>query len=573
VGSESAAGVTAVDLLSFTATGDGPAVKVAWETAQEVENAGFNLYRAPTREGPFTKLNEKLIPGTSFLLVGDTYTYSDTRVIPWELYYYKLEDVDIHGIVTSHGPICVDWDGDGMPDDWEIAHGLNPRVNDVGLDPDRDGVTNLMEYKRGTDPLNPATSGIPDGWDLTRDRVKGVSSYLLGPGVTVIASDETGITLELDTEGIVSEKVQVGDTIYDRIRIPSYIHGYTHEPGKPELPVKGILLDLPEGASASLRVGQSDTKSYPWILVYPAPERVGDTREGMGRVSEVFALDQVTYATDAFYPGAVASLGETFTFRDERKLQLLFYPVSFNPVTRELLQYTKIRVRVDYEQQSLLKRVVAAFEPAGGVSGASGRHLSAWSPPSSDPAYRVLVANEGIYRLTSAWFTAQGLDPSGIDLSQVRLYNEGQEVALAVTAGDAIEFYGKAPSSSYSKYAKYNVYWLTTSGGSGSPKRMAELLGTPGGGTVPATHTATVHYEENHWYWLGAPGDESLERWFFYPFVLGSGIQGGGGAVDFTLTLPGVSGSGTLAIRLGGAYDTNHEVTVAVNGTPMGSIT
>jgi hypothetical protein len=53
---EAAPLVTAIDLLSFTATGDGPAVEVSWETAQEIDNLGFNLYRGPSREGPFTKL-------------------------------------------------------------------------------------------------------------------------------------------------------------------------------------------------------------------------------------------------------------------------------------------------------------------------------------------------------------------------------------------------------------------------------------------------------------------------------------------------------------------------------------
>jgi hypothetical protein len=49
-----------------------------------------------------------------------------------------------------------DWDGDGLPDAWEIAHGLDPYskegMNGATADPDGDGLSNLMEYALGLDP-------------------------------------------------------------------------------------------------------------------------------------------------------------------------------------------------------------------------------------------------------------------------------------------------------------------------------------------------------------------------------------------------------------------------------------
>lgn|SRR5574341_98627 len=62
-----------------------------------------------------------------------------------------------------------DYDCDGLPDAWELAHGLDPRwAGDALLDSDHDGLTNLMELRLGTDPRNPDTDGdgVSDGDEL-----------------------------------------------------------------------------------------------------------------------------------------------------------------------------------------------------------------------------------------------------------------------------------------------------------------------------------------------------------------------------------------------------------------------
>ena len=57
------------------------------------------------------------------------------------------------------GPL--DTDGDGLPDAWELANGLDSRSangdNGASGDPDRDGMTNAQEFLSGTDPRNPSS--------------------------------------------------------------------------------------------------------------------------------------------------------------------------------------------------------------------------------------------------------------------------------------------------------------------------------------------------------------------------------------------------------------------------------
>jgi hypothetical protein len=609
--------ITAIDLLSFTATGQDGSVKVAWETAQEINNMGFHLYQATSPHGPFSRLTDKLIPGSRLSVKGSSYVYEDTHVTQGTLYYYKLEDLDLNGTRTWHGPICVDWDGDGMPDDWEIIHGLDPRSDDSLLDLDGDGLTNLEEYELGTDPLNPDTDGdgIPDG-EESRKREPGEITVgrTLTQGVQIIESDAEGITLELLTDSFEARTVQAEGQEFERLRITEYIHGSTGEVGKPELPMKGILLDIPEGNSATLTVIQTEDELHSGHRVYPVPENAVDDQAQLAQVGEIFVIDEAAYSVDSFYPEVAAGLGETYVFRGQQKQQIVFSPLTYNPATGEIRHYRRIRVRVDYAVGDLAKAVgpeptpwspsvgdddSAAFSSmvkmafltpsmivnpiASVLSSAAILVRALWAPPAAaEPAYKILVVEEGIYRLTRNWFEDNGVDVAGIDLSQVRLYNLGEEIAIRVEDGgvvgqfdfgDFIEFYATPVESQYNKYTSSNVYWLTSSGGSGTPKRMAEVDTIPGSATVAGTHSFMVHHEQDLWYMLSVPGGDSLERWFFYPFVDGPGIAGGGAPVDFALTLPGVAGQGSVKIWMVGYYNADHAVDVSVNGTYVGSFT
>jgi hypothetical protein len=144
---------TAVDLIDFAARGSSEAVRVSWQTGQESDNRGFDVLRSESENGPYVKLNAAMIPSASVSGEGQSYEFSDPAAAQGAIYCYKLSDVDVYGAATEHGPVCVDWDGDGMPDDWEIEVGLDPEADDGELDSDGDGTANLLEYLRGTDPL------------------------------------------------------------------------------------------------------------------------------------------------------------------------------------------------------------------------------------------------------------------------------------------------------------------------------------------------------------------------------------------------------------------------------------
>jgi hypothetical protein len=53
------------------------------------------------------KLNDEIIPAKGSATQGAKYTFTDKTAQGKNTYFYKLEDVDVFGISTFHGPVSA----------------------------------------------------------------------------------------------------------------------------------------------------------------------------------------------------------------------------------------------------------------------------------------------------------------------------------------------------------------------------------------------------------------------------------------------------------------------------------
>jgi hypothetical protein len=98
---------TRVDLVSFEASAANGAVELRWETATELDNLGFHLYRATSEGGPYERVTAQLIPGLGSSPEGATYRYVDSGLENGTTYFYQLEDVETTGATELYGPISA----------------------------------------------------------------------------------------------------------------------------------------------------------------------------------------------------------------------------------------------------------------------------------------------------------------------------------------------------------------------------------------------------------------------------------------------------------------------------------
>lgn len=96
----------AVLLASLTAEARPGHVLLAWETTSELHNQGFTLLRSqsPEAEPEVMAFVPSAAPGST---QGVSYSWQDLKVEPGNTYWYWLEDVDLAGVATRHGPVSV----------------------------------------------------------------------------------------------------------------------------------------------------------------------------------------------------------------------------------------------------------------------------------------------------------------------------------------------------------------------------------------------------------------------------------------------------------------------------------
>ena len=98
---------TLINLSAFTATPKGWKIILQWSTESEIDNAGFNIYRSESADGEYIKINNSLILAEGSSTQGASYEFTDNDVTNRKTYFYKLEDIDLNGNSTMHGPVSA----------------------------------------------------------------------------------------------------------------------------------------------------------------------------------------------------------------------------------------------------------------------------------------------------------------------------------------------------------------------------------------------------------------------------------------------------------------------------------
>jgi hypothetical protein len=287
---------TAVELVSFAARGLDGAVELTWETASELKNLGFHLYRASSAGGAYQRITATPIPGLGSSPSGARYHYIDPGLVNGATYFYKLEDIETTGKTKLHGPVSA------------------------------------APLAGGTGSSDRASAGLTYG-DPT------------GVSLRVVERTARQMVLELTTPGFVAEPQPDGSV---RILIPGFSE--EGEPGSPEIPVRRTWLEVETGRGVrvvSVRAEEVQVFSSLRPMAAESPEVIasprGTARAGRRRQGEGAAFRQA-----GLYPEEAARLVSVGYQGEAKKALLELAPLRWNRSTGELLLARRLTVRLAF---------------------------------------------------------------------------------------------------------------------------------------------------------------------------------------------------------------------------------
>jgi len=407
------------------------------------------------------------------------------------------------------------------------------------------------------------------------------------PEVILLQSNDSGVVFEVKVPAFTTKDKIFSQGIFQALEAQRL--GKTSEVGKPLLPLKGVLIEIPPEGRIEMEVLEMNTVEYPNYDISPCPMMVKREERGSIYLEEKFAIDRAFYRTSQIYPPSVAEMGFSGYIRERRVAQIKIHSFQYNPAARILYHHKRILLKVRFEQPAarrggmsdphfdrLFKDIILNFKENSSVH----RKMTQGSPypfsllsvrPSS---YKIRVNKTGIYKVTHSDLTAAGISPDSIDAQTLKISYQGKEIAIFVTSNnqtfgtsDYILFYGEALDTDYTDT---NVYWLSWGGDYG--RRMAEIEGKPRSAPLLQNHYRKDHFEENNEYWISMPDGEGKDHWFWERINAGEKKS-----YTFNLNKP-VDGSQkakvkvTLYGRTSTGRDPDHHVIILVNRERFGQV-
>ncbi len=382
---------------------------------------------------------------------------------------------------------------------------------------------------------------------------------LIPPGLSLIHSDETGVTISYSPP-----QISFGGIVQIQGA------GYPDKSGVPCLPEIYVYVAIPLESEVKVYVEEVRIREKRTMEILPVPE--------VYEWSCKYKKDPSIYEKDVLYPPELVSIKERGFIRGQEFIMLKLQPVRYNPKKGIVTVYDRLKITVHFSGgkrgaevkdphfEGIFKKMFVNYEKARNWRKRTTKSRYKYN---NNPWVKIEVKERGIYRITYNDLQKIGIEPDLINPVSFRLFTQGgmmeippddtlKEVPIYVK-DNAIYFYATSTDgykknftpryvSSVSTDTTYldiftdtNVYWLTY----GDTGRRDSISGALGANSpvIPQDFRDTIHIEEDHicpaksgrgWAWFELKRVHILSRSSTISFGLPE-LTNGNGLGKFTI--------------------------------------
>lgn len=283
-----------------------------------------------------------------------------------------------------------------------------------------------------------------------------MGDYLFGevkPDYKIISSNSSYIEFEYYPSEINVQKFEFNGEYFSTYEFQNGIEKGITKSGSPDLRYRNFSIFLPSERGNTIQVIDYDVKEEQNVNIAPVPQ-VGVFNPNIRSFENIYYTysKNAEYSQNKFLPENFVSLTGEGPLRDLVTGNVVIYPFQYNPVTKNIKYYSRIRVRVSFgespvmlnrprskEENSLLSNSAINFNIASNWLNPKFRNafkdrFVQNSVLASGDWYKIEIKDnndgnsEGIYKITKSFLDGAGINLSGIDPRTIKIYGNGGDL-------------------------------------------------------------------------------------------------------------------------------------------------
>ena len=425
----------------------------------------------------------------------------------------------------------------------------------------------------------------------------------------ILKSDQEEIVFTYLVPDFSRDKIRIQGRTFDLFNIPKC--GLSDVPGKPQLPVRKVIVALPLDAEFSVDLLEDEATELAGVDLAFGLTGQPDDESPLGYRPVSIKPER---PADRYYPARVVSFDSSGFIRDQRVVELEIHPIQYNPSTKSIRYRSRITVRVGFTGgrsgtprsgkdpfERIYRSVLLNYEESrawrrGPRTGGLPKQAGEFYPLGlSDDWYKAVVRESGICRIDRTMLMQAGAPVTSLDPRNLRVFSGGgkslppdsyhqflefKEMAIFVSgeedgqfdSDDFILFFGWSTNDweydaagqvtgfHTNPYTDDNVFWLTFDPipSLPDPKRMQTKDGSlvEPDPLVPPKFKSRIHAEQDNT--LRKSSDGYVLDYFNWYWTDISTAQ-------MFVSLPGGLAHDTVFVKL---QHTGSPLSLRVNGEP-----